>query len=267
MGYAIMLTYVPSGLLGFVVASLVAVFMSTISTLLNWGASYTIHDYYQRFLRPHATEKEAVLAGRLCTVLLMVLAGGAALLMENALDSFEIILEIGAGTGLLFLLRWFWWRINAAAELTAMVTATLVVVYLRFIHVHTGLPSLDQAWMRLGLGVIITTTAWVVAAFLSKPTDADVLREFYRLVHPGGPGWKPVREELLKLNALPPKDATAWKVPQGILCTVLGCIGVYSILFATGNWLFGRIGLAATFLTLAFVSTVFLVRAWRSLLR
>ena len=132
LAYSAMLTYLPSGLLGLVLASLIAAFMSTISTHLNWGASYITHDFYRRFIKPEATEKELVSIGRISTVLLMVFAALLALALQNALQAFNILLQIGAGTGLIYILRWFWWRINAYSEITAMVVSLLVAIIFEF---------------------------------------------------------------------------------------------------------------------------------------
>jgi len=131
--YPAMLSFLPNGFLGIVVASLIAAFMSTISTHLNWGSSYLVNDFYKRFIKPEAGDKELVLAGRLFTVILMIVTIIFALLLSNALQAFEILLQIGAGTGLIFILRWFWWRINAYSEITAMVASFLVALYFQFV--------------------------------------------------------------------------------------------------------------------------------------
>ncbi len=266
MGYPAMLTFLPVGFLGLVVASLIAAYMSTISTHLNWGASYIVNDIYKRFIRPQSTEKELVLAGRISTVGLMVLAGALALWMENALDSFQIMLQIGAGTGLLFILRWFWWRINPMSEISAMVISFLVALYFRFFHDSTGLPELD-IWQELIIGVIITTAGWLSVTFMTKPSDQKTLLKFCRLVKPGGPGWKAV----LKKAKAEKKDISetdkAWEVPLGIKCMVLGCIAVYSTLFSVGNWIYAKYGYAVGLSVIAVVSTLILVRMWKKLVK
>ncbi len=194
LAYPAMLTYLPNGLLGVVVASLIAAVMSTISTHLNWGASYLVNDFYQRFIKNDASQKELVLVGRISIFLLMVLSAILALFLSNALQAFHILLQIGAGTGLLFLLRWFWWRINAISELAAMIISFLVAVFFEIIYPHTGLPPL-VAWQSLVIGVFITTLGWVGITFLTRPSEQETLWNFYRKVHPGGPGWKRVLEE------------------------------------------------------------------------
>jgi SSS family solute:Na+ symporter len=264
LAYPAMLTFLPHGLLGLVVASLIAAFMSTISTHLNWGSSYVVNDFYKRFINPEASEKRQVLVGRLSTFGLMILAGLIALLLSNALQAFHILLQIGAGTGLLFILRWFWWRINPFSEITAMVVSFMVAVYLQLIHPRTGLPDISTH-VRLVVGVGITTICWIVVTLLTKPTESKTLRSFYRLVKPGGPGWKRVIDEAKKDGELLEAAKQGWDVPAGILCMVLGCFAVYSALFATGYWIYGR-HTPASFLTLiAVVSTYLLTRAWKKL--
>jgi len=266
MGYPAMLTFLPAGLLGMVVASLIAAYMSTIATHLNWGSSYMVNDFYKRFLRRSAGEKEMVLAGRVSTVVLMAVAGAVALLMRSALDSFQIMLQVGAGTGLLFILRWFWWRINAWSEIAAMVVSFLVAVYMRFLHRLTGLPPLGD-WLQLVIGVGITTCGWLLVTFLTKPTDDKVLANFHRKVRPGGPGWRRFLERAKASGEAAEGLDAAWRVPRGILCMVLGCVAVYSALFATGNWIYGRV-LPAGLLTLSAAASVwFLTRLWGRVVR
>lgn len=237
MAYAAMLTFLPAGLLGLVVASLIAAYMSTISTHLNWGASYLVHDVYCRFYAPDADQRRLVLVGRLATAGLMLLACLISLWLENALQAFQILLQIGAGTGLLFLLRWFWWRINAAAELTAMIVSFLVAAYFQFFH--DGLFNLELAdWQRLVIGVGVTTAAWLAVALFTAPTDEGVLRDFVRTIRPDGPGWAAVRRRAAAAGEPLPEGAS--ELPLGIACMVLGSVAVYSALFATGLLLYGK---------------------------
>jgi hypothetical protein len=229
---------------------------------LNWGASYVVHDCYRRFIRPEGGEKELVLVGRVATVLLMIMAGALALVMETARDNFDIMLQVGAGTGLIFILRWFWWRINAYSELTAMAVSFPVAVYLRFLHVKFGFEPINGD-VQLVLTVAITTAAWVAVTLLTAPTDENTLRKFCTLIRPGGPGWKHFVEQLPEGG-----DAnTAWQVPQGILCMLLGCVSIYSTLFATGYWLYGRYGLAMFLSVVAVIAAVMLARQWRVLIQ
>ena len=241
LAYPAMLTFLPAGLLGLVVASLMAAYMSTISTHLNWGASYLVHDVYRRFIDPEASERRLVRVGRLSTVGLMVVAGLVSLWLENALQAFQILLQIGAGTGLIFLLRWFWWRVNAASEVVAMVVSFLVAVHLQFLHGRLfGAPL--PGWQQLLIGVAVTTLAWLSTALLTRPADEATLREFCRRIRPGGPGWGAVRRRALADGDPLPDGGGA--LPAGLLCAALGSITVYAALFATGLALYGRTGAA-----------------------
>ena len=263
--YPAMLSMLPNGFLGLVVASLIAAFMSTTASQLNWGSSYIANDFYRRFLKPDATEKQVVMAGRISTVVLMILAGFFALILQNALQAFNILLQIGAGTGMIYILRWFWWRINAYTEITGMVVSFVIALYFEFVHKYTGLPELATHWVLL-TGVGITTVAWLTVTLLTKPVDKDTLRSFYRLVHPGGPGWKRVIAEAKADGAsVEPEGSQAWDVPTGILCMLLGAFSVYFILFATGYYIYGNL-VPAISLTVAASITVFLLtRYWKKL--
>jgi len=264
LAYPAMLTFLPRGLLGLVVASLMAAFMSTISTHLNWGSSYVVNDFYKRFINPGADERSQVLVGRISTVVLMVLAGLLALLLSNALQAFNILLQIGAGTGLLFILRWFWWRINPVSEITAMGVSFVIAIYFQFIHPLTGLPAIATP-VQLVTGVSLTTISWILVTLLTKPSDKHTLRSFYSLVRPGGPGWKKVLEEAEKDGEPVDADGEGWDVPAGIVCMALGCLAVYSALFATGNFIYGKILLGAVLASVALISTYLLTKAWKKL--
>ncbi|MEK6478840.1 sodium:solute symporter family protein [Catalinimonas sp. 4WD22] len=259
--YPAMLSYLPTGFLGLVVASLIAAFMSTISTQINWGSSYVVNDFYKRFVNPEATEKQQVNVGRISTVLLLIVTGLFALLLRNALQAFDILLQVGAGTGLIFILRWFWWRINAYSELAAMVISFLVALYLEFLHPFTGM-ELPSTGGKLLLGVGVTTIGWLVVTFLTRPTDTETLRSFYKRVYPGGPGWKKVVEEAEKEGIELDQNQKGWDVPLGIVCMILGVIAVYSALFATGQWLYANLGLALFFTGLSIVSSYLLFKVW-----
>ncbi|MCB0636613.1 MAG: Na+:solute symporter, partial [Lewinella sp.] len=228
LGFSLMLRYLPPGLLGLLVAALVAAFMSTLSTHLNWGASYLVNDVYRRFYRPEAGEQEMVRLGRILTVVLMALAALLALVLENALDAFYIILQIGAGTGLIFILRWFWWRINAFSEITAMVVSFLVAIYFEFIH-GVDLPT----HTRLLWGVGITTASWLAATWLTRRTDIDTLIRFYRLIRPHSAGWDAVIRQAIKKEELFAPIPTS-SLAMELSCLFAGCFLVYGLLFATG---------------------------------
>ena len=237
IGYPAMLTFIPAGLLGIVVTSLIAAYMSTISTHLNWGASYLVNDLYKRFIKAEASPKEEVNVGRIITVLLMLGSMVFALYLENALRTFEILLQIGAGTGLIYILRWFWWRVNAYSEISAMISSFLIAIYFGFVHEHTGLTEL-ASWQELIIGVGLTTVVWIVVSYISPKTDDEVLKSFVSKVNPGGPGWKKVYQQIGSIQN--PSDKGEWKVPVGIICMIAACVGVYSFLFATGLILYGN---------------------------
>jgi len=265
MAYPAMLTYLPAGLLGIVVASLIAAFMSTLSTHLNWGASYIVNDFYKRFIKTNPKEKELVLVGRISIVVLMIITALVALLLSNALQAFQILLQIGAGTGLLFLLRWFWWRINAASEISAMIISFLVAVYFEFMHVGVfGFPDWED-WLKLVVGVLITTLGWVVVTLLTPATRQDTLMKFYRKVYPGGPGWRHILniaagegEDVADLQGIP------WDFPANMIKVLLGLFLVYSTLFATGFWLYNNVFAGVVSTIVALVSGGLLIKTVKS---
>jgi Na+/proline symporter len=262
LAYSAMLSRLPHGLFGIVVASLIAAYMSTISTSLNWGSSYIVNDIYRRFINKDASEKALVRVGRITTVLLMIAAGGLALCLQNALQVFDIILQMGAGTGLVFLLRWFWWRISAASEITAMIVSFAIAIYFQIIHRHTGLPAIDSTW-QICIATAITTVAWLIATFVFRPTSKEKLREFYMLTKPGGPGWKKVIEEARQENAPIDENATgSGELPLGLLCMAIGCFAIYGTLFATGFWIYGKFIQASVSSFIAICSIIFLVKSW-----
>lgn len=235
IAYPAMLKFLPAGFMGIMVGSLVAAYLSTIDTHLNWGASYLVHDLYQRFIRPNASERHYVLVSRLVTALLMVIAAVLVFFLETAKDSFDLMLSIGAGTGLIYLLRWFWWRINAWSEIAAMISSFTIAVGL-FVARKCGAEI--STHVSLILSVAATTVVWVVVTFVTRPTDRETLRRFYRLIRPFGPGWKAIRRE----TGLGPSPDS---LPHAFLGWVLGCAVVYAALFGTGAFLYGRIGQGA----------------------
>ena len=264
LAYPAMLAFLPAGILGLVIASILAAVLSTISTHLNWGASYIVHDYYERFVNRKPTERQLVFLGRVVIAVLMALSALLALLLSNALQAFHILLQIGAGTGLLFLLRWFWWRINAFSEIAAMVISFLVAVYFEFVHKSLGLPELIE-WQRLVIGVGITTVGWILVTLLTKPTDIETLGKFYRLVHPGGPGWRKVVDYILQSDVS--DDARVdreWDVPRSLFRVFIGLLLIYSLLFATGFWLYSNIVPALITSFVAGVSGILMVVSWRN---
>lgn len=259
MAYPAMLTFLPPGLLGLVIASLIAAYMSTISTHLNWGSSYVVNDFWKRFVNPAAGDRELVWIGRASTVVLMVIAAIIALWLENALQAFQILLQIGAGTGLLFILRWFWWRINPYSEITAMVVSFTVALYMQF-----GVRAELEDWQKLVIGVGITTIAWIVVTILTPAVDPRRLRDFYKLTRPGGPGWRKVILDARRDGEEITSDGVGRSnLPIGILCMVLGCLAVYSALFATGYWIYGQYVLAAGLSGIAVIAAGMLISLWK----
>ena len=230
MAYPAMLKFLPAGFLGLMIAGMFAAYRSTIETHLNWGASYLVHDLYRRFMHRGASERHYVWAGRFATALLMITAASLTLLLDTASESFHLILGIGAGTGLIYLLRWFWWRINAWSEVAAMASSFLVAVGF-FLAKKMGHPVPDTT--SLIITVAVTTLVWVTVAFVTPATDHDTLVAFYRRVRPAGPGWRAIRAES-------GVTAASDSLPQALLGWVMGCTLVYSALFGTGSFLYGR---------------------------
>ncbi len=228
MAYPAMLTFLPSGWLGLVLASLAAAYMSTISTHLNWGSSYVANDFYKRFVKPKASGKELVRVGRISTAVMMVLAGILALNLKSALDTFQILLQVGAGTGLLFMLRWYWWRINAFSELAAMIASFVIAVLFKVVD-----PGWAW-WVELITGVSLTTATWIVVTLLTPPSDMKSLLAFYKRVQPGGKGWGPVRE--LSPEFLPQPEPMWPQIGQALS----GIICIYGFLFGIGKLVYGE---------------------------
>ncbi|RZP29976.1 Na+:solute symporter [bacterium] len=247
VAYPAMLTLLPNGLLGLVAASLIAAFMSTMSTQLNLGASYLVNDFYHRFISPDSTEKQLVAMGRLFTIISIILGSGLGLLLTSAGQAFNLLLMIGAGTGMIYILRWFWWRINAYTEIVAMISSLIIAFYFNFI---------DQSyenWEKIVFGSLLTTIIWIAATYFTPPDSDDTLRNFVKKVNPGGPGWTKFSE----LNTNEP-----WPVPIGILCMILGCISIYSVLLGVGQLIYGHnIGFGLIGLSLA--SALALMRLWK----
>ncbi len=247
LAFSAMLSFLPAGLLGIVIAALIAALMSTISTHLNWGSSYIVNDFYQRFIKPSASESELVSVGRLSTVVLMILAAIFALLLTSALQAFNILLQIGAGTGLLFILRWFWWRINAMSEIVAMIVSFVIAVFMEVVVKDSLLSH-----QKLLIGVLITTIAWVTTALLTKPTADNVLIQFYKTIRPHSMGWKPVIAKGIEHGAITTEHTLTGKLSTEILMMFFGCIGIYALLFGTGYLIYGQMINAA----IAFVTAI-----------
>jgi len=264
IAYPVMLSKLSPGWLGLVVASLIAAYMSTIGTHLNWGSSYVVNDFYQRFIKKNATQKDMVTMGRVTTVVLMIIAGVFALtFLNNATQAFNILLLSGAGSGAIYLLRWFWWRINAWTEIVAMIVSTIVAVILVFFVTDEAVKTiyLDGFTVKLLIAVGCTTVTWVSTTYLTKPTSMETLISFYKLTRPGGPGWKKVRifaeEKGVDLGI---KPGQVWEMPMQILCVFIGCIVIYSSLFSIGSFIYGQTYTGIILAILALIGVYFLFK-------
>lgn len=281
IAYPAMLCRLPSGLSGLVLASLFAAYISTISTHLNLGSSYMVNDWYHRFVKPNATEKQLVLAARFWTVVLMILANILTFYLQNALQVFQILMLIGAGTGLLFLLRWFWWRINAWSEIAAMIFSFIFAVYFKFIHVplwtylapvikEDGTTGISEAInfsssTQIVLCVALTTIGWLIVTFLTRPTDEETLRHFLERSRAGGPGWRKVIRRAQAEGVDLHSGNGDWPMPTSIICVVISCVAVYAALFATGFFIYGKY-LPAVLLSIVFVVGILsMIPLWKKI--
>lgn len=273
---AMLARFLPAGVLGMVVASLIAAFLSTVASQLNWGSSYLANDFYVRFINPKASEKQKVTAGRLATVALMFFSVLLALVLKNALQAFQYMLMIGAGTGLIYILRWFWWRINAFSELAAMLGAAFFSLVFLMLENYLVMPAASQGTISiLGIQttmaywnvfkftgiVVLTTISWLVTTFLTRPVDDHTLENFYSLIRPGGPGWKAVVDKAGKKGSPLLNNASLdWDVPTGILCMLLGAMAIYGLLFSIGSFLYGFYGRTLILVVITIVATLLLFR-------
>jgi Na+/proline symporter len=268
LAYSAMLTKLPSGLLGLVLASLAAAYMSTISTHLNWGASYVVNDFYKQQVKPDATEKHLVNIGRITTVILMIVSSLVALSLTNALQLFEIILMFGAGTGLIFILRWFWWRINAWTEISAMIASGIISILLTFTSKGDALfndGGMFPGYLKFPFVVMFSTVIWLLVTFLTAPETDKVLFNFYTKTQPGGPGWKKIVTRAKKAKVSIIKTTEKWSVPNGILAMVLGCVLIYSCMFAIGNYIYGEYTLAISLTGVVLVFSFLLLKIWKKI--
>ena len=255
--YSAMLTFLPAGWMGLVLTSLVAAYMSTISTHLNWGSSYVVNDVYRRFLKPEATQRELVWVGRLSTVVLMIMAGIVALNMESAQKNFDLLLKIGAGTGSIYILRWFWWRVNAYSEIAGMLIATLNA-FLFWKFDDFGL----SGSMPMVASVGITTIGWILMTLITRPTDTATLRAFAKQTNPGGPGWQKVYRDA---EAEGQPIAFLYResnIQRGLICMMFACAAVYAFLFGTGYYLYGQFMAASICLAVTIISSVLVYKIW-----
>ena len=230
LAYPAMLTFVPNGWLGVVAAAMMGALFSTVAAHLSMGSNYIANDFWKRFVNPNATEKELIVVGRWTVIALMVMTAGIAPLLSSAGAVFNLILQIGAGTGLIYLLRWFWMRINAWSEITAMAVSFVVAVLLQLVYPHLGLPPL-QSWHRLIIVMVITTAAWVGVTLLTPPTEAAKRAAFQNKIRANG-------------------HDIAW----GMLAMTVACVAIYSMMFAAGYWIYGRPVVASVMTAVAVVA-------------
>jgi solute:Na+ symporter, SSS family len=244
---------------GFMLAGFAAAYMSTIGTHLNWGASYLVNDFYKRFIRKDATQKHYVNVGRSATIFLFLASVGVTSQLTSVEKAWEFLLAMGAGTGLVLILRWYWWRINAWSEISAMVVSFLgSLVFMRIIppRFPAGDPN-ATAWVMIST-VAVTTVAWVATTFLTSPEPVATLDAFYRRVRPGGPGWRAVSERLGYGRESIPGGALAWTN------WIAGIIAVYATLFGLGKLVFGQMGAGIALLAVAAVAFAWIARSFRS---
>lgn len=276
LAYSAMLTKLPSGLLGLVLASLGAAYMSTISTHLNWGSSYIVNDFYKQQINPNASEKKLVSIGRISTVLLMVLSAVLALYLQDAMQIFKFILMFGAGTGLIFILRWFWWRINAWSEISAMFSSAMISYLFSFTAIGTFLfthhnelgievTGVLPAYAKFPMVVLLTSIIWIAVTYLTKPETNATLFYFYKKIQPGGLGWKKIIEQARNEHQELVSDAKPWTVPSGILAMILAMILIYSAIFATGYYIYGNYTYAIGLTFIIVISGFLLLKIWEKI--
>lgn len=245
VAYAAMMTYLPAGLIGIVMTSLIAAFMSTISTQLNWGSSYIVNDFYGRFINQKATEKQKVLVGRVSTVVLMICAALFSFYLKSAKDVFDLLLQIGAGTGLLFIIRWFWKRVNPYSEIAAMIISFIIAAFF-FINKKLDIPLFEIAgYWQLIIGVVVTTIGWVIVTLFTKPTDANTLASFEQLIFG--------------------KKSKFHNIQYKIVGFLLGVIGTYSFLFATGYFIYSKTTIAIILSVISVGCAGILIKIWNKI--
>lgn len=260
-GYSAMLTFLPPGWFGIVLTSLVAAYMSTISTHLNWGSSYVVNDFWRQYIAPDASERTLVWVGRLSTVAMMFLAAFVAFRIEKASDAFNLLVALGAGTGGVLLARWFWWRVNAMSEIVAIVAAALVCLSFQFTYYGMQIAEQLGVW-SIAVQVALVTAVWLIATFATEPTDFSVLKSFVETTNPGGPGWSYVFDEAARRGEPVLVTSEGVNFPLGVFATILGCLLVYSLLFTAGYFLYGRVVIGLVWLGVTLVSGIGLRLVW-----
>jgi solute:Na+ symporter, SSS family len=230
----VMIAYLPPSLRGLMVAAFAAAYMSTIATQLNWGASYIVNDFYRRFLKPNADDHHYVVVAQLATILLTFVSAGVTFYMDSISGAWKLLIVTGAGTGSVLLFRWYWWRINAWSEVSAMISAFIVSVTLQAgFHFDTDKP-VDFAYVMI-ITVGITTVVWLATTFLTKPEPEDLLVAFYRRTRPSLSGWTPIAR--LAPEVKPNRDGLS-----NLLDWISGCVLIYGVLFGVGKLLLKETG-------------------------
>lgn len=245
----------PPYLRGFMLAAFAAAYMSTIGTQLNWGASYVINDFYRRFVKRSSSDKHYVIASQLVTLFLMVVSLVVTFYMDSIGGAWKLLLVTGAGTGTVLLLRWFWWRINAWSEVSAMITAAVVslLLQLSFQKWNSDRPR-DFAYLML-VTVGITTIVWVTVTFLTQPEPREKLIAFYRRVRPEGPGWNGIASEAGLSEA-----HAQGRLSLQFVNWILGCVLIYGSLFGIGKLIFKEWAAGSLYLAVAIIAGVFITR-------
>jgi SSS family solute:Na+ symporter len=258
----IVVEHVPHALRGIVLAGFLAAFMSTLSTQLNWGTSYLVEDFYRRFVRRQATERHYVVMSRAVTLFLVVATGYVSARLASIRSGWEVVLELGAGTGSVYLLRWFWWRINAWSEISAMATALLMAVALRWQGLWQSLLGRSEPWVGNRSVVFakttmtttaVTTCIWILVTLLTKPEPDRILLSFYRKVRPQVTGWRPIAAQVPEVDQTHDAGRNFWR-------WVLGCVMTYSALFGVGKLLLLHWGVGTTLVLLAILCAWLLSR-------
>ena len=242
----VMIAYLPPSLRGLMIAAFAAAYMSTIATQLNWGASYLVNDFYRRFWRKSESDRHYVIASQCATVLLTIISAVITRDLDSVADTWKILLVTGAGTGGVLLLRWYWWRINAWSEVSAMISgATMAVLLNKVWHLDPG-NSIDFAWMMI-VNVSVTTAVWLSVTFLTRPESTETLVAFYRRTHPSMLGWRPIAR-------LAPEVRPSGGGLSNLLDWICGCLLIYGILFGTGKLLLKEFALGSALLAMGLVA-------------
>ncbi len=264
IAFPAMLRFLPVGWMGLMLGGLIAANSSTILTHLNWGASYLVHDFYRRFVKTNAPDKHYVVAGRIATVILFLSSSALVFALDTAKDTFDVIMQVGAGTGLIYLVRWFWWRVTAWCEIVAMVSSFGMSLLFLILKKNGMAPGTYQ---QLLITIAVTTVLWVATAYLGPQTSNEALVKFYRKVRPAGPGWQRIRVLAGITPAEAAADSEAAAFPMSLLGWFAGCITIWSALFTVGNFLYGRMDYFWVLLAVFVVSGAALIRVVNRLWR